>query len=274
MDMRNKIYDFLDYRKFLKEYYEYLKNQDKKFSQRYFALKLGVKSTGFVSEIINGKRNLSQKNILQWFKVAGFDKDQSNYFEYLVHFNQATDLIEKDYWLQKMMECKRVNLKLLNKDVYEYFSKWYYTAVRELLFYYKESVNPKKIAALLNPPIKTDEAKSALALLERLSMIEKRSDNTYVQKDAIISTGNEVNSVEVANFQIQTIALAKEAVSAVPSTKRNITTLTLSISEEGVDKIAEVLQRTRKDILKIAQNDTREDRVYQLNIQLFPLTKV
>jgi uncharacterized protein (TIGR02147 family) len=274
MTMRNKIYDYLDYRQFLKDYYLHFKEHDKKFSQRYFTLKLGVKSSGFLSEIINGKRNLSQKNILQWFKILGFDKDQSNYFEYLVHFNQTRSLIEKDYWLQKMMECKRVNLKLINKDIYEYFSKWYYTAIREMLFFHKETVDPKKIAARLNPPIKAEEAKTAFALLERLKMIEKRYDNSFVQKDPIISTGNQVNSVEVANFQIQTIELAKIAVETVPSDKRDVSTLTISISGAGFKKIAEVLQKTRKEILKVAQNDANEDRVYQVNIQLFPLTKV
>lgn len=273
MSMKNNIYNYLDYRQFLKNYYLHLKKQDKKFSQRYFALKLGVKSSGFLSEIFNGKRNLSQTNILQWFKVIGFDKDESNYFECLVHFNQTRSFSEKDYWLKKMMECKRVNMKLINKDVYEYFSKWYYTAIREMLFFNKDP-DSKKIAARLNPTIKADEVKAAFALLERLKMIEKTSDNSYIQKDPIISTGNQVNSVEVANFQIQTIELAKKAVETVPSDKRDISTLTISISDAGFKKIAEVLQKTRKEILKVAQNDSNEDRVYQVNIQLFPLTKI
>jgi uncharacterized protein (TIGR02147 family) len=274
MTMQNKIFDYLDYRYFLKDFYNDLKNRDKKYSHRYFALKLGVKSSGFFSEILSNKRNVSQKNILQLFTVLGFDKDESRYFDCLVNFNQAGSLPEKDYWLQKMLECKKVNLKLLNKDVYEYFSKWYYTAIREMLFYYKEAVDPKTVAGKLNPQLKADEVKNAITLLERLAMIEKKDDGSYTQKDAVISTGNQVKSVEVANFQLQTLDLAKNAVSTFPSWQRDISTLTLSISGDGFKKIVEILQKTRKEIIKVAQSDTQEDRVCQVNIQFFPLTKV
>ena len=273
MGIQSQLYNYLDYREFLKDYYQYLKSQDKKFSQRYLALKLEVKSSGFLSEIFTGKRNLSQKNILQWFKVLDLDKDQRNYFESLVNFNQSGSLTEKGYWLQKMMECKKVNLVLLNKDLYEYFSKWYYTAIREMFFFYKEVADPKKIAAQLNPQIKADEAKAAIALLERLGMIEAKHEGSYSQKETMLSTGDQVKSVEVANFQLQTIDLAKSAITDIPSRQRDISTLTLSISEEGFKKITEILKATRKEILKVAQNDSNEDRVYQMNIQLFPLTK-
>lgn len=274
MSTTKQIYDYMDYREYLKDYYENLKKQDKKFSQRYLALKLGVKSSGFLSEVINGKRNLSQNNVLQWLKVLRLDKDASCYFDNLVHFNQAESLSEKSYWLQKLMDSKKVHLSVLNKDLYEYFSKWYYTAIHEMFFYYHDVVDPKQIALLVNPPIKVDEAKNAITLLERLGMIEKQPDGSYKQKNAMVSTGDTVKSVEVANFQQQTAELAKDAILNVPSTLRDITTLTMSISDAGYTKICELLKETRKEIAKIAQNDTGEDRVYQVNVQLFPLTKI
>jgi uncharacterized protein (TIGR02147 family) len=274
MDMRDTVYGYVDFREFLKAYCKENKNRDRKFSHRYFALKLGIKSTGFLSELFQGKRNLSQQNIIRWFEVIGFNKDQSSYFDSMVHFNQAESLSEKDYWLQKMMECKKVNLTLLNKDIYEYFSKWYYAAIREMLFYYKETINPKKLTSLLCPSVKIEEVKAAVSLLERLHLIERHPDGSYSQKDAMISTGDQVNSVEVANFQIETIELAKKSINAIPAEKRDISTLTLSISENGFSKIIEILKTTKKDIIKVAGNDSNEDRVYQLNVQFFPLTRV
>lgn len=273
MNTTKQIYEYQDYREYLRDFYETLKKQDKKFSQRYLALKLGVKSSGFLSEVINGKRNLSQNNVLQWLKVLKLDKDASCYFDNLVHFNQAVSLSEKSYWLQKLMDCKKVHLSVLNKDLYEYFSRWYYTAIREMFFYYHNPADPKQIAAQVYPPIKADDAKNAISLLERLGMIEKQPDGSYKQRNAMVSTGDTVKSIEVANFQQQTAELAKEAILNVPSTLRDITTLTVSISEAGYSRICELLKETRKEIAKIAQNDSGEDRVYQVNVQLFPLTK-
>jgi uncharacterized protein (TIGR02147 family) len=274
MNDRKKVYDYLDYREFLKETYSFLKSKDKKYSQRFFAQKLGARSTGFFAEILNGKRNISNHNILNFFKILKLDRDECGYFESLVNFNQARSLLEKDYWLLKMMECSKVDSKILNRDVYEYFSRWYYAAIRELLFFYHTPIRPTAIASLLDPPIRTSEAEEAMALLEKLALIERNPDGSYSQKDTFISTGNQVHSVEVANYQMQTLELAKHALNTVPASQREISTLTMSISGAAYGRIAEILKKAKQDIVKVTQRDTGEDRVYQMNMQFFPLTKI
>jgi uncharacterized protein (TIGR02147 family) len=92
-----------------------------------------------------------------------------------------------------------------------------------------------------------------------------------VQAEAVISTGDEVHSTEVAKFQMQMLELARQALDRMPANRRDISTLTLSVSQQGFEKIRAIIQRTRKEILSAAVDDTNEDRVVQLNIQLFPL---
>jgi len=267
-------YDYLDYREYLKAKYEFLKRSDRKYSQRYFAQKLDVKSTGFFAEVLSGKRNLTQKNVLSLVVVLKLESEEAGYFENLVNFNQSRSIQEKDHWLIKMMECTKVNTKIVNRDVYEYFSKWYYAAIREVLFYYKDPVKPGEIANMLRPQISREEAQMALSLLEKLVLVEKLQDGSYRQKDTVLSTGNMVHSVEIAKYQSQTIDLAKEALDTVSIAERDISTLTMSISSEAYKKIVEILTKAKKDIIKVAQHDSGEDRVYQMNMQLFPLTKI
>lgn len=268
------VFDYLDYREYLKDTYTALKKKDNKYSQRYFVQKLGVKSTGFFAEILKGKRNLTQDTVLRFSKILKHDSDEYSYFESLVNFNQARTLLEKDHWLLRMMECSKVNPKILNRDVYAYFSKWYYSAVRELLFYYRKPVYPNEIAELLNPTISIDEAAEALSLLERLELIKGGPDGTFQQNDALISTGDQVNSVVVANYQLQMLELAKLALEGISSHNREVSTLTISISGDAYEKIVDIMKKARQDILKVTQQDSNEDRVYQVNIQLFPLTIV
>ncbi len=274
MNETKSVFDYLDYREFLKDRYAYLKIIDKKYSQRYFMQRLGVKSTGFFAEILNGKRNLSHQNILSFVKILKIDRDEAAYFENLVYFNQSRSIKDKDHWLLKMMECSKVNSKILDRDVYEYFSKWYFAAIRELLFFYKKAITPEAIAAALCPPISEDEAAKALMLLQRLSLIERLPDGSFRQKDTIISTGDLIHSVEIANYQLQTIDLAKQALDAISIAQREISTLTMSISKDAYGKIVEILKKAKKDIIKVTQQDSGEDRVYQLNVQLFPLTRI
>jgi uncharacterized protein (TIGR02147 family) len=274
METVQSVYDYLDYRAFLKDRYAYLKSVDSKYSQRFFMNRLGVKSTGFFAEILNGKRNLNHQNILSFAKILKLDQDEAGYFENLVYFNQARSIKDKDHWLLKMMECSKVDSKFLNRDVYEYFSKWYFAAIRELIFFYNKAVNPQEIADRLCPSITREEAQQALILLEKLALIEQAADGSYRQKDTIISTGDLVSSVEIANYQLQTIELAKQALDAVSVNQREISTLTMSISGDAFEKIVAIIKKTKQDIIKTAQHDSSEDRVYQLNLQFFPLTKI
>jgi uncharacterized protein (TIGR02147 family) len=268
-----EIFNYLDYREFLSDYYHGKKREDKKFSQRYFSMKLGVKSSGFFSDVLIGRRNLNQKNVIQFCRALELNREESEYFENLVNFNQARALIEKKHWLQRMLSCKKVNTKILNKDEFEYFSKWYYTAIREMLFYKKVRDDHKQIASELIPSLRPGEVKEALDLLERLGMIEKDKDGLFKQRDSLISTGSRIRSVHVANFQLQTLQMAISALDAIAPEMRDFSTLTLSVSQEGLKQIKDVLAESRKTIMKIAKNDSNEDRVYQLNFQLFPLTR-
>ena len=55
---------------------------------------------------------------------------------------------------------------------------------------------------------------------------------------------------------------------------REISTLTLGISRDGFNQIKERIRSFRKEVIEIARNDENEDRVYQCNLDLFPLTRV
>jgi uncharacterized protein (TIGR02147 family) len=273
MSELKNVYEYIDYREFLKNRCAYLKKVDKKYSQRYFMQKLGVKSTGFFFEMLCGKRNLNHQNILSFIKILKLDRDEAGYFENLVYFNQARSIQDKDHWLLKMMESSKVNSKILNRDVYEYFSKWYFAAIRELLFFCPQPIKPQAIADMLCPPISRNEAQKALALLEKLELIRKLPDGTFMQKDTVISTGDLIRSVEIANYQLQTIDLAKHALDATPVAQRDISTLTMSISKNAFEKIVDIIKKAKQDIIKVTRQDSNEDRVYQLNMQFFPLTK-
>jgi uncharacterized protein (TIGR02147 family) len=66
--------------------------------------------------------------------------------------------------------------------------------------------------------------------------------------------------------------LAQEALYSVPKTHRDISTLTLSISKQGLQRMKEKIKEFRRELLEIAKADEHADRVYQLNLQLFPLS--
>ena len=59
---------------------------------------LGISSSGFMSNLIKGTRNLTQRQRLQFVKALHLEAKMAEYFDFLVQFNQAKSLEEKNHF--------------------------------------------------------------------------------------------------------------------------------------------------------------------------------
>ena len=61
MGKKPKLFDYLDYKDFLRDYYSYRKEINKRHSLRYFAELSGFQTKHYLSMIINGNKKLTKK---------------------------------------------------------------------------------------------------------------------------------------------------------------------------------------------------------------------
>ena len=64
-----------------------------------------------------------------------------------------------------------------------------------------------------------------------------------------------------------------EALDRFPGPERDISSVTMALSDKNFREIKVLIQRFRKELLAIADQDQRPEGVYQVNFQLFPLAK-
>ncbi len=267
------IYEYLDYRKLLKDLYALEKEKQPSFSYRLLATKVGFKSAGFFSNILNGKRNISENILFKFAELFGFNKKETTYFEALVNYCQAPDHERRKYYFEKVLSLRKSKAHPISADQYEYFSHWYNVAIRELLNYYPFRGDFHTLAKQLKPVITVVEAKKSIELLLKLGLIEIKDDYTYRPTNRTITTVPNVPLVAIHGFQRETMDLAKEAIDRFPRENRSVSTLTLSLSEETYRAIEDKLTKFRSDVLDMVKNDSnRVDRVYQFNFQIFPFT--
>jgi uncharacterized protein (TIGR02147 family) len=269
------IYEYIDYRKLLFDLYKAKRAQFPHFSYRYIAQKVGYTSAGFFTNILQGKRNISPEFILGFARVFGLSKAETEYFELLVNFDQAKTHEQKKYYFEKMLTSKKSKIKQIEKQYYEFYSKWYYTAVREVLDIYKfDGSDYTALGRQVSPPINGAEAKKAVDLLIALGFVKKNAKGYFQQVDEFITTGYDAQSLAITNFLMSTIDLGRQAIDRYPRDKRSISALSFSVSEEGFKSIDERLKTFRREILEIAKADKNRDRIYHVNFQIFPLSKV
>jgi uncharacterized protein (TIGR02147 family) len=106
-----------------------------------------------------------------------------------------------------------------------------------------------------------------------LGLLIKEKTGNYTVPVSQLTVDDEVMSVALARFHKQSLDLARRAIDYYPSQNREISGVTMSLSSAGFDKIKSEIQAFRRKVMAVAEQDIKEEGVFQLNVQLFPLSK-
>jgi len=268
------IFEYFDYRAFLRDYYAYKKTQNRYFSYRFFARRADIKSPVFFKEVAEGKKKLSPEMIAKFSSALHFNEKEATYFKYLVLFDQAKTGKEKQehYVVLRSMENAKGE-KALNTDQYDYFSTWYNVVIRELVTLFDFKDNFKLLAATVLPPIKVREAIASVGLLLKLGLIKKRFDGTYEQVDTAITAESGIATLAIRQFNTTMAQHAVAAIENFSKTERTIFGITVGVSPEMFEIINAEIAAFKDRIVTLVSRDKKCGRVYQLNMQLFPMSQ-
>src|SRR6266436_101875 len=97
------VFEYDNYRTYLKAVYESSKAMDKKFSYRYFSRLIGFQSPSFLKHVIEGKRNLSLVSIEKFVLAFKLNKEQAHFFKNLVFLNQGTTVEERHRFSEEIL---------------------------------------------------------------------------------------------------------------------------------------------------------------------------
>ncbi|MBD3317301.1 MAG: TIGR02147 family protein [Chitinivibrionales bacterium] len=269
-----RIREYLDYRAFLRDLYRAKHACNKAFNYQYVVHLVGLKSPGHITSIFNGSRNIADQLIEPFADAFGLKRGDKTYFKNLVRFAQAHSHEQREKAFQKLIAFHRNSRKLIDPDIYRYFSHWYNPVVRELVAIMRVSKDDaEKIARYLTPRVAGKSIRRSLSLLEELGLIIMNENGFYERRDTVLTTGDGWRSVTIHRFQIAASDLAKQALENVDKDERDISSITLSCSHERLPELKEKLENLRREFLDTAAADENPDRVFQLNLQLFPLTR-
>ena len=268
------IFKYTDYRKYLKAYFADRKKKDSRFSHRWLAQKLELATSNFIMLVMQGKRNLNRSLCFKISEVFKHSPKEASYFDNMVNFIQAKTNKEKDLYFSRMMALrKNIKIDKIEERQYEYYTNWYHPVIRELITSPDFNGDVKVLSKKLLPGISPTQVKKSIDILLKLGFIKKRGKR-YIQSSPFITTGPEVNSLAVVNFHRIMGKLAVEALDRIPKQQRNITASTIYITQSTFDTIRKKIEAFRKELLTLADSDQKAERVYQLNFQLFPVSKM
>lgn len=267
------LFDYDDFRKFMQDYFEEQKKMRSVFSHRFFAAKAGFSSSSYCLNVIRGRFNLTPKSIEKISKAMDFEPLQKEYFEALVQYNQAQQVDERDQaWKQILQIRKQIEFTHITTREQAYFSKWYYPVIRELAADTQWHGDYRVLARSLTPQITTEEARDAVKNLLEWGLLRKLGDGRYVQTSQMLDAA-EIPPIALRQIRREYIQHAIGAVESMPKDERFAAFTTLAMSESSYNYAVEVLEEARKKIIARASNDTNVERVYEMMLVAFPMSK-
>jgi uncharacterized protein (TIGR02147 family) len=266
------LFEYTDYRAFLKDWYRHRQQSDGKLSYRRLAADIGFKSPGHFSLIVNNKANLSLKILDRFIRYLGLNKKESEFFQTLVLYNQAKGLEDKTRYFDRLLSFRQNRFRSISAAQYEFYEKWYYSAVREVLAVHVFKGDFRALGKAIEPAITAEEARKAIETLKRLGMINRDAQGAWHRVDPVLSSGTETPTVAVQSLLVQSLDLAKHALDSIPREERILSTATVSVSQKTYEEIREEVRAFRKRILEAAQKDPKPDRIYQFQFHVFPLS--
>ncbi len=248
------------------------KRVNKKFSYRYFLHKAGIQSPVFYQQVIQGKRNLTASTRDKFLKVMELGHDQATYFKYLIEFNQAKTSGDKQKSYQQLLKMGHfVDPTILGKDFYVFYKQWYNESIRELICM-QPFTSYSELAKVLTPHITPKQAENAVSLLLKLGLIEQEGTH-FTLVDEIIKSGPDVHSMSIRAHNKKMLELGAQSIDRDGTDIRNISGITMGVSQAAYEKISEEIEYLYHKISAIIDSDTEPNRLYHLNTTLFPLSQ-
>lgn len=266
------VFSYLSYRSFLRDAYTDLKSRQRGFSYRWFSKRAGLSSPNFLKLVMDGKRNLSPRGAEAFATALGLVGREASFFRELVDFEQAETAADKNRAWDRLSSYQgHRQVHGLERHQFEYLSKWWHPAIREMVAIPGFREDAEWIAKQLRPSITAAQARAALELLVALGFVARDEDGSLRQVDQLISTGPEVRSLAAGNFHRQMLTRAAESIELVERTERDISSITVAVSRKSFALIKERIHQLRSELMELAAREGNPDRVVQVNFQAFPL---
>ncbi len=274
---------FTDYRRYLSEYYNYRRRQTRNSLRPYnyatFAAAADIKSPNYLKLIIDGQRNLSPEMARRFAKALGLGKEETEEFLALVEFTQATDPLERNRHLKTLADI-RVRQQLKNGEIkaetWRKVPSWVTWVLYALTDQKDVRFEADELFEIMRGKARHEEIRRSLEKLIASGELVRDPQTGEIVKGRELMDGAEDVPVElVRKLQSELIYLGLESLFQDQPQEREFGAQTLALTDKEFEQLKFELRQFRKRWFKdvsVNRTHSKGDRVYQLNIQLFPVT--
>lgn len=266
------IFSFFDYREYLHQVYESRKRENPLYSYRVMGNGMGIDAS-YLAKVMGKSLHLGPKQIptaQNYLKLSGA---QAEYFALLVQFCKAKQASTAQALYERLSAIRPIAYRSLAAEQYEVFRSWVHPALRSLLGFTRFTGSHRELGALLEPAVASATVKDSLRLLAHTGLIQQDASGDYHPTHPHMGTNSLQRNLAAREFQRQASQLQSEALERFPPAERDISTLTVAADSQALADIREIIRNCRRAIQKRVDECPSPERVYQINLAVFPFSK-
>lgn len=250
-----------DFRFFLQSEFTNRCRKNPRYSLRAFSQLLKMDPSS-VSQILSGKRQASVKVINHICMVLGSAPQDRDSF-----IRKSKEKVKKSKF---SIPAQDESYELLAEDAFAIISDWYHFAILELINVDGFISKPYWCARALG--ISTSEAQIAIERMLRFGILHLENERIIRGNKQFTNFLPGMTSSAHKNLQKQILQMAINAIDNSSADEKDITAMTMAIDTKKIPEARKLIAKFRRD-LSAFMEDGEQTRVYQLGIQLYPVSK-
>lgn len=272
MEIMPDVFQYHDYRQYLRDWFQHQKVLNPKFSQRTFAKQTNL-SPSYLTMVLRGQTPLTIRALQSMESELKLNRQESHFLNLLVQLIEAKGLEE-----QRQVFKRLARLGLYRGQHPEmisghyYYSNWYNVAIREMSQLPEFTADPHWIQLRLNRKVSLGDIRASLKFL---------MENKYINLDKMghIKPGAKqlyldgpLYKLALCEFYDQVLNKAIDAVYTVDRDNREYNSNTIAISKNSFGKVKNIIHDAMGKIEQVVKDDEGAEDVYHVMVVAFPFT--
>ena len=269
------VMQFMDYRDFLAKLYESLKTTRKSYSYAKFSSAMGLSESNVIWQVLSHRRDLSEASAEKISEALEFNFEKKKHFLLLVKHNNSRKAAVRESCMNELIQLRT---RFLNDEsqeqTLEYYEEWYNPVLREMIGLDSFKNDPDWINDRIFMKITPKRIEKAILLLQKLELIRFDSERKrLVPTEKQVFPDRKVKAMASIRYHQKACEIARESVTAVASHRRDLNVLTICASEKSILAMKDIIHEAGRKLMEIESNETDREHLYQINLQIFSLTK-
>jgi uncharacterized protein (TIGR02147 family) len=273
------IFDYFQYREFLKDYYQEQKKRKSGFTYARFSEKARLGSPNYYKLVMDGEKNLTSANVIRFCHGLGFGAEESDYFEALVNFNQADEAMEREYYQERLNRLRtrrgngEVSQRTLEEYEFEAMSSWVHHAIMLLTNVRGFRESPVWIKRRLFDLVSEEEVLRILEHLQAIRLLERDENGKLRQTHRQIKTRPDLKRQAARSFYEGIFSRASQTFKLDGPEARELGVEMASFSKKQLPELRKRVREFLASLNEWALSNPEPEQIYAFVFGGFPLSQ-